>query len=71
MAILLYPSLNIYGLQLGFFASLFGVLKPCSFRISRRTLENVLMKLNCYVEKSIFKCVFIAYVFEAMMYAKD
>jgi ribosomal protein S27E len=27
MAILLYPSLNIYGLQLGFFASLFGVLK--------------------------------------------
>ncbi len=27
MAILLYPSLNVYGLQLGFFASVFGVIK--------------------------------------------
>jgi len=27
MAILLYPSLNIYGLQLGFCATLFGVIK--------------------------------------------
>jgi RNase P subunit RPR2 len=27
LAFLLYPSLNIYGLQIGFFASLYGVLK--------------------------------------------
>ena len=27
LALLLYPSLNIYGLQVGFFASLYGVLK--------------------------------------------